>query len=320
MPHVMFGDIAAVRSSDRDLRDEPVLQMLELELELEFAEPEQLAGLCKVISSLSSDELRSLLVEPQRGYGKRSEVIEILLAVRWMRLDPIGALGDACDFPDLFWKLLEAWPQINPDAAIAYAGGANVRLSQRVALVAPQRAMDFVESNPGAYWWGAPLRVMADRGPERMMQLIKREEVKWEYYAPVGVLVMDAPSRAWDFLPIFDFQSFESNSHRVIYWAAMHDPAGAIADVDRRRRLEESYASNVKLSFGGGETFPKELATMVLTGWLYVTSNLTVQEATKVAAAEGIPLRLWRGRRRGIQWCRKRTIRRCPPRRYPQGC
>lgn len=95
MPHVMFGDIAAVRSSDRDLRDEPVLQMLELELE--FAEPEQLAGLCKVISSLSSDELRSLLVEPQRGYGKRSEVIEILLAVRWMRLDPIGALGDACD-------------------------------------------------------------------------------------------------------------------------------------------------------------------------------------------------------------------------------
>ncbi|MCB1099377.1 MAG: hypothetical protein KDN22_27650 [Verrucomicrobiae bacterium] len=285
MPHVMFGDITAARSSDRSLREEPVLQMLELE----FAEPEQLAELCKVISSLSSDELRSLLVDPQPGYGERSEVIEMLLAVRWMRLDPIGALGDACDFPDLFWKLLEAWSQINPDAAIAYVGGANLRLSQGFALVAPQRAMDFVEANPGKQLWGAPLRVMADRAPERMMELFKREEVKWEYGAPVGVLVIDAPSRVWDFLPVFDFQSFESNSHTVIYWSAAHDPTGAIEDVDRRRRLEELYASNAKLSFDGGETFPKELATMALIGWLYVNPDLTVQEAAKVAPAEELP-------------------------------
>ncbi|MGK0189415.1 MAG: hypothetical protein ACI9R3_005232 [Verrucomicrobiales bacterium] len=238
-----------------------------------------------MVESLSIDELRSLLPASFRD-DEESLLMDTLMAVRWMKLDPEGALGDACDYQDLHDLLLIAWVQLEPEKAIARTGRLTTSLCQGLALVDPQQVMGFVEAHPEEQYWGAALVAMADRDPERMMQQIKQEEVKWEWNAPLEILVVNDPSTIWSFFPTFDLQAFHGNFHHLLSWAAVQDPDGAVAEINRRRQPVQSFNPNDELRYGSGNVHAEELGVSVLKGWLLANPNLTAEDAEKVGITE----------------------------------
>ncbi|MEZ5329588.1 MAG: hypothetical protein R3F19_31465 [Verrucomicrobiales bacterium] len=202
-------------------------------------DPLMLASACKVVESLSVDEIRDILVadSTHRDLLTRSPLMRLLLAGQWMHLDPETALAHDCGDDSLTRLLMDGWVGSDPDRGIRRSGNAGA-MSLMVALVRPQLMMETILSHPEIEWTSTQLAVLADRDPEAFTMAARQQDCKWLGNAPLEILATDDPEQIWEWVER-DEAFLCWNYSAMVTWSAGKDLEGALATLKRQTSRRE---------------------------------------------------------------------------------